>query len=96
MCVDLTKLNRYVQRPVNPQFTPWEVIHNIPRGTKNYAVFDALKGYHQIDLDEVSRALKTFMTPFGQYRYCRLPFGLSRRCVYTLRYGNAVDNTIDG
>ena len=25
MCVDLTKLNRYVQRPVNPQLTPWEV-----------------------------------------------------------------------
>jgi len=52
MCVDLTKLNRYVQRPVNPQLTPWEVIRNIPRGTKHYAVFDALKGYHQIDLDE--------------------------------------------
>ena len=97
MCVDLTKLNRYVQRPVNPQLTPWEVIRNIPRGTKHYAVFDALKGYHQIDLDEESRALTTFMTPFGRYRYCRLPFGLSSAGdVFTLKYGNAVDNAIDG
>ena len=65
MCVDLTKLNRYVQRPVNPQLTQWEVIRNIPKGTKHYAVFNALKGFHQIDLDEESRALTTFMTPFG-------------------------------
>ncbi len=97
MCVDLTKLNRYVQRPVNPQLTPWEVIRNIPKGTKHYAVFDALKGYHQIDLDEESRALTTFMTPFGRYRYCRLPFGLSSAGdVFTLKYGNAVDEAVDG
>jgi hypothetical protein len=97
MCVDLTKLNRYVQRPVNPQLTPWEVIRNIPSGTKHYAVFDALKGYHQIDLDEESRALTTFMTPFGRFRYCRLPFGLSSAGdVFTLKYGNAVDEAVDG
>jgi hypothetical protein len=97
MCVDLTKLNRYVRRPVNPQLTPWEVIRNIPKGTKHYAVFDALKGYHQVDLDEESRALTTFMTPFGRHRYCRLPFGLSSAGdVFTLKYGNAVDEAVDG
>ena len=77
MCVDLTKLNRFVRRPTNPQLTPWEVIRNIPKGTKHYAVFDALKGYHQVELDEESRALTTFMTPFGRYRYRRMPMGLS-------------------
>jgi len=77
--------------------TPWEVIRNIPKGTKHYAVFDALKGYHQIDLDEESRALTTFMTPFGRFRYCRLPFGLSSAGdVFTLKYGNAVDDAVDG
>ena len=96
MCVDLTKLNRYVRRPVNPQLTPWEVIRNIPKGTKHYAVFDALKGYHQVDLDEESRALTTFMTPFGRHRYCRLPFGLSSAGdVFTLKYGNAVDEAVE-
>ena len=92
MCVDLTKLNRYVRRPTNPQLTPWEVIRNIPKGTKHYAVFDALKGYHQVELDEESRALTTFMTPFGRYRYRRMPMGLSSAGdVFTLKYGNAVD-----
>ena len=97
MCVDLTKLNRYVRRPTNPQLTPWEVIRNIPKGTKHYAVFDALKGYHQVELDEESRALTTFMTPFGRYRYRRMPMGLSSAGdVFTLKYGNAVDQAVDG
>jgi hypothetical protein len=97
MCVDLTKLNRFVRRPTNPQLTPWEVVRNIPKGTKHYAVFDALKGYHQIELDEESRALTSFMTPFGRMRYCRLPMGLSSAGdVFTLSYGNAVDEAVDG
>jgi hypothetical protein len=38
---------------------------------------DALKGYHQVELDEESSAMKTFSTPFGRYKYNRLPFGVS-------------------
>ena len=73
MCVDLTKLNKYVKRPVNPQPTPLEVVRKLPKGKRHLAVFDALKGYHQIELDDESRALTTFLTPFGRYRYKRLP-----------------------
>ena len=97
MCVDFTRLNRFVKRPVNPQLTPWEVVCKIPRRTKHFAVFDALKGYHQVELDEESRALTTFMTPFGRYRYLRLPFGLnSAGDEFTLRYGRAVDDSVQG
>ncbi len=97
MCVDFTRLNRFVKRPTNPQLTPWEIVRNIPRGTKHFAVFDVLKGYHQVELDEESKALTTFMTPFGQFRYCCLPFGLSSAGdVFTLRYGSAIDGVTDG
>ena len=97
MCVDLTKLNKYVKRPVNPQPTPFEVVRKLPKGKKHLAVFDALKGYHQIELDDESRALTTFLTPFGRYRYKRLPFGESDAGdVFTLRYGLAVDASTDG
>ena len=91
-----TKVNKYVIRPTNPQLTAWEIIRDIPKGTKHYAVFDALKGYHQIELDEESRALTTFMTPFGRFLYIRLPFGLSCGDVFILAYGNAIDASIDG
>ena len=97
LCVDFSKLNRYVIRPVNPQPTPWETVRNLPKGIKHFAVFDALKGYHQIPLTDESKDLTAFMTPFGRFRYLRLAFGLnSAGDVFTLRYGNAIDKATDG
>ena len=97
LCVDFSKINKFVKRPVNPQPTPWEIVRNLPTGTRHFAVFDALKGYHQIPLAEESRDLTAFMTPFGRYRYKRLAFGInSANDVFTLRYGNAIDKATDG
>ena len=97
LCVDFSKLNKYVVRPVNPQPTPWETVRNLPKGIRHFAVFDALKGYHQIPLTEESKDLTAFMTPFGRFRYLRLAFGLnSAGDVFTLRYGNAIDKATDG
>ena len=97
LCVDLRMLNKSVRRPENPQRSPWEVVRTIPAGCRHFAVFDAFKGYHQVDLDPESRKLTTFHTPFGRYRYIRLAMGLSSAGdVFTTRYGDAVDYTIDG
>ena len=43
---------------------------------KFFTVVDALKGYHQVPLDEESAAMTTFSTPVGRYQYLRLPFGV--------------------
>jgi hypothetical protein len=97
LCIDLHRLNKHVKRTENPQQTPWEVVRTIPEGTNHFAVFDALKGYHQIELDKESRALTSFMTPLGRYRYVRLPMGLSAAGdAFMLRYRNAVDPVVDG
>jgi hypothetical protein len=97
LCVDLRMLNKYVKRPENPQRSPWEVVRTIPTGCKHFATFDAFKGYHQVELDPESRKLTTFHTPFGRYRYVRLAMGLSSAGdVFTTRYGDAVDYTIEG
>ena len=37
---------------------------------------DAKKGYWHVPLDEPSSYLTTFGTPFGRFRFTRLPFGL--------------------
>ena len=43
---------------------------------KVFSVRDATSGYWQVKLDEASSKLCTFNTPFGRYRFTRLPFGI--------------------
>ena len=57
--------------------TPFQAVRTIPPGMKYFTVVDALKGYHQVLLDDESAELTTFSTPFGRYRYLRLPFGIT-------------------
>ena len=38
---------------------------------------DAKDSFHQILLDDASSYLTTFNTPFGRYRWARMPFGIS-------------------
>ena len=40
------------------------------------SVVDAKKGYWHVPLDDASSYLTTFNTPFGSFRFTRLPFGL--------------------
>lgn len=46
-------------------------------GAKYFTRLDANNGFHQIPLDDSTSRICTFATPFGRYRYLRLPFGIS-------------------
>ena len=77
MCIDLSKLNRFVRRSY-PSTTPAEAVADIAQSkAKYFTVFDALKGYHQCTLDEESQKLTTFITHFGRFKYLRAPYGIS-------------------
>ena len=76
LVTDLKGLNDYVERPTHPFPVAKDIINTIPSGSKRFAVFDALKGYWQIPLDEKSRRYTTFLTEFGRYQYLRAPMGL--------------------
>jgi hypothetical protein len=43
---------------------------------KFFTIVDATKGYWHVPLDQESSYLTTFSTPFGRFRFKRLPFGL--------------------
>ncbi|CAB4036426.1 Hypothetical predicted protein [Paramuricea clavata] len=45
------------------------------KGCKVFSNLDLNRGYHQFFLDEQSRRIMTFSTPWGNYRYKRLAFG---------------------
>ena len=45
-------------------------------GVKFFNIGDPKKAYWHVPLNEESSCLTTFSTPFGRYRFKRLPFGL--------------------
>ncbi|XP_056017509.1 uncharacterized protein K02A2.6-like [Ostrea edulis] len=76
LCIDPKDLNRAIKREHYHLQTVDEVIEKLPQA-KVFSKFDATHGFWHIKLDEPSSKLLTFNTPFGRYRYMRLPFGIS-------------------
>ena len=46
-------------------------------GAKVFTKLDVRNGFWHVKLDEESSYLTTFNTPFGRYRWKRMPFGIS-------------------
>ena len=76
ICIDPKDLNRAMKRP-NYQIPILDEILPTLVNAKIFSVLDAKDGFHQVKLDESSSYLTTFWTPFGRYRYLRMPFGIS-------------------
>ena len=76
MCVDLTMLNRGVEREFYPLPRVNDMLSQLSTG-RLFSKLDANSGFWQIVLDPESRALTTFLTPWGRFQFKRLPFGLS-------------------
>ncbi|CAL8069840.1 unnamed protein product [Orchesella dallaii] len=76
MCVDLTALNRSVKRELHPMPVVEHTLGQLA-GARIFTKLDANSGFYQILLSPESRSLTTFITPFGRYRYRRLPFGIT-------------------
>lgn len=76
ICLDPILLNQAIRRP-NRQFTTIDEILPELTKAKIFTTVDASKGFWQVELDDESSVLTTFSTPFGNYRWLRLPFGIS-------------------
>lgn len=75
VCLDPRDLNKVIKREHYYTKTIDEVVTQL-HGAKFFSVVDAKKGYWHVPLDEASSYLTTFNTPFGRFRFTRLPFGL--------------------
>lgn len=75
LCLDPQDLNRSIkdESVLIPKFD--DVISKIS-GKKYFSVLDNKEGFFQIKLDENSSKLCTFNSPFGCYKFLRLPFGI--------------------
>lgn len=75
ICLDPKDLNRAIKRSHHHTPTLEEITHKMA-GSAIFSKLDARHGYWAISLDKESSFLTTFNSPFGRYRFLRLPFGL--------------------
>ncbi len=76
VCLDPRLLNKYIRRE-EFQIPDFDALASELTEAKIYSTIDLLSGFWQFGLDDKSKELLTFATPFGRYQYNRLPFGLS-------------------
>lgn len=76
LCVDYKRtLNPQLVQDSYPVPTPEEAFSSVA-GCTRYSILDLEKAYNQIELDEASKPLTVMSTPFGNYQYNRLLFGI--------------------
>ncbi|PFX16729.1 Uncharacterized protein K02A2.6 [Stylophora pistillata] len=75
VCLDPRGLNKCIKREHYHMRTVDDVITEL-HNAKYFTVIDTTKGYWHVALDKESSLLTTFNTPFGKYRFTRMPLGL--------------------
>ena len=92
LCIDPKPLNKALKR----SYYPLPAIDNLLPKLTNARVFtlvDAKNGFLHFQLDEQSSLLTTFGTPWGRYRWTRMPFGIS---VAPEEFQRRLDNAVEG
>ena len=72
--VDYQQLNKQCLREPNYGESPFHTARRVPHNSWK-STFDAVDGYHSVELDEASSKLTTFISPWGRFRYLRFPQG---------------------
>ena len=76
VCLDPMQLNKAIKREHYKLPTRDEIQAKFKDG-RYFSKLDARTGFWQMKLDHDSSKLTCFNTPFGRYRFLRLPFGIS-------------------
>ena len=76
VCIDPQYLNRALKREHYPLPLIEDVLPELA-SVKVFTKADCKEGFLQCELDDNSSLLTTFQTPWGRYKWRRLPFGVS-------------------
>ncbi|XP_037574334.1 uncharacterized protein K02A2.6-like [Dermacentor silvarum] len=92
LCLDLRNLNAALKRHLYPIPHPEELFASLS-GSTVFSILDAKSAFWQLALDEASSRLCTFTTPWGRYRFVRVPFGLA---IAPELFQQAIDEVFQG
>ena len=74
-CIDYRALNDVTIKDAYPLPNITECL-DVLGDNQFYSSLDMTSGYYQIDIEEKDRAKTAFLTKYGLYEHCRIPFGL--------------------
>jgi hypothetical protein len=76
LCIDPKPLNKALRRDHYPMPTIEDILPELAKA-KVFSTVDAKSAFWHLELDEESSKMTTFETPFGKFRWLRLPYGVS-------------------
>lgn len=94
LCLDPKELNKSILRE-RYQIPSPEEIYNSLAGKEIFTVLDLKDGFFQIGLQDNDK-LCTFGTPFGRYRFLRMPFGISSAPEVMQKINSQIFGEIEG
>lgn len=92
VCIDPQPLNKALKRSHYPLPVIDDLLPDLSKA-KVFSVCDVKNGFWHVELDEDSSYLTTFGTPFGRYRWLKMPFGISPAPKY---FQHRLDQAIEG
>ncbi|KAG0441665.1 Retrovirus-related Pol polyprotein from transposon 17.6 [Dictyocoela muelleri] len=75
LVVDYRALNNILDDSGYPFPEIWNHIYTL-KGKNYFSQLDITKGFHNIQIHEQDRKFSSFVLPWGQYEYTRVPFGI--------------------
>ena len=76
VCIDPRPLNKALKRSHFPLQTIEDILPDLSKA-RVFTVCDVKSGFWHVKLEAESSHLTTFSTPFGRYRWLRMPMGIS-------------------
>lgn len=92
VCIDPRPLNKALKRERYPLPIMEDILPNLANA-KLFSKLDLTDAYWHVHLDEESSLLTTFQTPYGRYRWKRLPFGT---CVSSELFQKRLNIALEG
>ncbi|XP_061709453.1 uncharacterized protein LOC133519464 [Cydia pomonella] len=84
ICLDPKELNQAIKREHFRLPTLDEIVSNLS-GAQYFSTLDATNGFWQVKIENSD--LCTFNTPFGRYKFLRMPYGISSACELVYKPG---------
>lgn len=89
ICLDPTELNKWIVDECFLVPTLQELTADLS-GVEFFSVLDLKDGFWHVQLDESSQNLCTFATPFGNFKFLRMPFGIKSAPKVFQKYNHAI------